>query len=151
MTGGESVAAKSDRRADVLRSFGFAALGAAIVFIVWMFTRPLSAEWIWIQYPIGQSGAEESILIVQRSHAARLRQSGQEEVLRGGTFDIDRLFQELLGQLVNTWDEDKRVDRAVGVVRIWFSDETSGTYLIYDKGYCDELFDWARDNRVQAP
>ena len=148
MSGGDMRAEKRHGWGQYVRSFGFVVLGALLVFILWMFTRPLSADTIWIQYPIHQDDTRQSILLVRRNDDTLLSQSGPRQVVRRGAFDIDSLFQQLLGQLVNTWDEEKRVDEAIGVVRIWFSDDTSGTYLIYDKKFADEIFAWARDNLV---
>lgn len=151
MSGGDRMVEKRHRWGEYLRSFGFVVLGALSMVILWMFTRPLSADWIWIQYPLDQEVTDRKVLVVQRNHDTLLSQDGPRQALRRGAFDIDTLFQQLLGQLVNTWDEDKRVGQPVGVVRIWFSDDTSGTYLIYDEQFADELFAWARDNLVETP
>jgi hypothetical protein len=151
MSGGDVVAEKRREMGKYIRWVGIAILGLLIIFLVWKYTRPLSVDSIWIEYPIRQDPTKPSILLVKRHGDTLLSQSGPRQVVRGGTFKIDKLLQELMGQLVNTWDEDKRVDQPVGVVRIWFSNETSGTYLVYDDKYFSELFGWARANLVDAP
>ena len=151
MTRGDIVAEDRYGRIQVLRSLGLVVLGILIMFLISRFTNPLSVDLIWIQYPIDQDPNNQSVLIVERNKNTRLRHAGTEQVVRSGTFQVDNLFQQLLGQLVNTWDEDKRVDRPLGTVRIWFSDKTSGTYLIYDENFAEELFTWARTRAADGP
>lgn len=148
MSGGDVQIENRRRLVEPLRSLGLVVLGAMLMFLISRFMSPLSVDLIWIQYPTDQDPPRGDILIVERYQATRLRHAESEQIVRRGTFDVDELFQQLLGQLVNTWDEDKRIDKRVGTVRIWFSNDTSGTFFIYDKSFADEIFDWARANVV---
>jgi hypothetical protein len=153
MSGDTSSLPAKDRRAEYLRWLGLVLLGAFVMFQVSKCTAPLSVDSISIEYPTGQS-----VLIVDRDGRARLVQVGQitggvaepntEQAVRRGAIDIDWLYHNLMGKLVDTWDEDKRIDQRVGVVRIFFNDDTSGTFHIYDAEFAEEVFALARANLV---
>ncbi len=128
---------------EQLRWLGLVALGAGLMFLVLRYNPPLSVDSIYIEYH-GQS-----ILLVKRGGSVELSEIGNKTfVVRRGLFDVDDLYQQLLGKLVDTWDEDKRVDQAIGTVRLFFNNNTSGTYFIFDREYLDELFAFAQANVV---
>jgi len=124
-----------------LRWLGLVLLGALLMFLVSRWNVPLSVDSIFIDF------YDQGVLLVERNGSAKLSTSS----LRRGVFDVDDLFQQLLGALGNTWDEDTRVDKPLGTVRIFFNNHTSGTYLIYDQQYLEELFAFAEANVVNNP
>jgi hypothetical protein len=141
MSSGDSIVERKRRRVEYLRWLGLVILGAGLMFLALRFNPPLSVDSIYIEY-YGQS-----TLLVERNGHVRLSESGGNSlVVRRGLFEVDELYQQLLGKLVDTWDEEKRVDQAIGTVRIFFNNDTSGTYLIYDRDYLDELFAYAQAN-----
>lgn len=117
------------------------------MFIALSWDPPLSVDSISIGAPYG-----ERALIVERSGHAILSESGKGDLtVRRGLFDVDDLFQQSIGAVVHAWDEDKRIDQRLGAVRIFFSNDTSGTYLIYDQEYVDELLNYAKSNVIGSP
>lgn len=132
--------------AEQLRWLGWAVLGAGLMFLSLRWNPPLSVDSIYIEYH------SQSTLLVERNGSVRLSKIGEDNfIVRRGLFDVDDLYQQLLGKLVDTWDEDKRRDPVVGTVRIFFNNDTSGTYFIFDREYLDEIFAYARDNVVDSP
>lgn len=114
---------------------------------LWGCSKPLSVDWISIAYP-----PDKYVLILERGGGTRLVQEGQmidgilsprvTHTVQNGTFDIDRLFQELIGkQLLDEWDEGAH---PIGVVRLGFNNDTSGTYHIADVKFLEEIFALAR-------
>jgi len=141
MSSGDIIVERKRRRVEYLRWLGLVILGAGLMFLALRFNPPLSVDSIYIEY-YGQS-----TLLVERNGQVRLSEiGGNSLVVRRGLFDVDELYQQFLGKLVDTWDEGKRVDQAMGTVRIFFNNDTSGTYLIYDRDYLDELFAYAQAN-----
>lgn len=137
---------KKRTKAEYLLWLGLVVLGAALMTLVLRFNPPLSVNSISIDY------YDQGILIVERNSDAKLIEKGGENFnVRQGVFKIDEIYQRVLGYLVNTWDEDKRVDQRLATVRIFFSNHTSGTYFMYDRSYLDELFSFARTNVVKKP
>lgn len=111
----------------------------------------LSVDTIYIASPVDVEQpvpAFSHVVIIRRggdSTYSEMQDQGERSILPG-TFDIDKVFQQLLGELVNTWDSKEHSSEPVGKVMIWFNDETSGTYFIYDEAYVQELYDWAKEN-----
>lgn len=124
-----------------LRWLGLVALGALMMFLVSRWNVPLSVDSIFIEY------YDHGVLLVERNGNGEL----SNRSLRRAVFDVDDLFQQLLGALGNTWDEDTHVGKRVGTVRIFFNNHTSGTYFIYDQQYLDELFAFAQARVVNNP
>ncbi|MGE5249395.1 MAG: hypothetical protein ACM3QS_04200 [Bacteroidota bacterium] len=124
-----------------LRWLGLVSLGALIMILVSRWNIPLSVDSIFIDF------YDHGVLLVERNGSAKLSTRN----VRHGVFDVDDLFQQLLGALGNTWDEDKRADKRLATVRIFFNNHTSGTYFVYDRDYLDELFAFAQANVVNNP
>jgi hypothetical protein len=127
--------------AKPLRWLGLVSLGALMMFLVSRWNVPLSVDSIFIDF------YDHGVLLVERNGNAKL----SARSVRHGVFDVDELFQQLIGAVGNTWDEDTRVDKPLGTVRIFFNNNTSGTYFIYEQHYLDELFAFAQANVVKKP
>jgi len=142
MTSGE--VEKKRNKAEYLLWLGLVILGAVLMALVSRVNPPLSANSISIDY------YDQGILIVERNSDAKLMEKGGENfIVRQGVFKIDDIYQRVLGNLVNTWDEDKRVDQRLATVRIFFNNHTSGTYFMYDRSSLEEFFTLARTNVVK--
>ena len=113
---------------------GWLALGMGLMFLATRWNPPLHVDSIYVAYPYG-----ERSMVVERGGYAQLSRGGAKTELRGGSFDVDDLFQLLM----SCWEplrEGEPAAQDMGTVRVFYSNHTSGTYFIYDTVFLEELF-----------
>lgn len=128
-----------------LRWLGWVAVGMGLMFLATRWNPPLQVDSIFVAYPY-----HERSLVVDRSGSAELSDHGATTEIRRGVFDVDDLFQRLMFY----WEPLREGDPAaqdMGTVRVFYNNNTSGTYFIYDTVYLEELFTSAQDHRVGDP
>ena len=124
---------------------GWVALGMGLMFLATRWNPPLYVDSIFVAYPY-----EERSLIVERGGHAELSERGVKTELRRGYFDVDDLFQLLMFY----WEplrEGEPAAQDMGTVRVFYNNNTSGTYFIYDTVYIEPLFSDAQGNVVDSP
>ncbi|MBI3159520.1 MAG: hypothetical protein HYZ26_07985 [Chloroflexi bacterium] len=110
-------------------------------------TQSSAVTAISLDFPHG-----ETYLVVQREGVARLGYGALlGDPVRGEAFNIDILFEQLQERIQPVEPaEDRPLGQLYGMVTFYFEDETTQSYLIYDREFAETLFEVARQNLIES-
>jgi hypothetical protein len=143
MKGRGRMLGKTENKFERVGWLGWVALGMGLMFLATRWNAPLHVDSIFVAYPYN-----ERSLVVDQNGTAELQASGKTMKVRRGTFDADDLFQQLMSE----WEPLREGDtQNMGTVRVFYSNDTSGTYFIYHTDYLEEIFAHAQAHVLGDP